>query len=84
MTMVASYDWESDTFTQHTDTLAQHQAWRAAVEEMAEKARTTLPECSGRIDRAVQMVLSGEVELLPDGKARVASRCLHQLLGALL
>ncbi|SRR6266567_3063549 len=74
MTMVTSYDWESDTYTNHTDTLAQHEAWREAVEGMAERAKHTLPDCAGRVDSAVKLVLSGDVELMPDGKARVRSQ----------
>jgi hypothetical protein len=50
------------------------QAWREAVVEVADKARATLPECHGRVDSAVKMVLSGDVELLADGKAKVASQ----------
>ena len=50
------------------------QAWREAVAEIAEKARTKLPECSGRVDSAVKIVLAGDVELMPDGTARVASQ----------
>jgi len=50
------------------------QAWREAVAEIAEKARTKLPACSGRVDAAVKIVLAGDVELLADGTARVASQ----------
>jgi hypothetical protein len=49
-------------------------AWREAVDEIAEKARVTLPACNGRVDSAVKIVLAGDVELLADGKARVASQ----------
>src|SRR6266851_725186 len=73
MTMIAEYDWQSDTFTHPTDTGAR-QAWRAAVAEIAAKAHAKLPECNGRVDNAVKMVLAGDVELLPDGKAKVASQ----------
>jgi hypothetical protein len=48
--------------------------WREAVAEIAEKAKAKLPECSGRVDAAVQIVLAGAVELIPDGRARVASQ----------
>src|SRR5215470_2437351 len=72
-TSVTSYDWESDTFTHHAETQAR-QAWRQAVAEIAEKARTKLPECSGRVDSAVKIVLAGDVELLADGTAKVASQ----------
>src|SRR5215471_8724884 len=73
MTIVASYDWESDTFTHHGDNGAR-QAWREAVAAIAEKAKAALPECNGRVDKAVAIVLNGDVELLPDGKAQVASQ----------
>ncbi|MBM3223565.1 MAG: hypothetical protein FJZ47_07170 [Candidatus Tectomicrobia bacterium] len=49
-------------------------AWREAVAEIAAKAHDKLPECNGRVDSAVTMVLAGDVELLPDGTARVASQ----------
>jgi NADH:ubiquinone oxidoreductase subunit len=73
MTIVTEYDWQSDTFTHHTDTHAR-QAWRAAVTEIAERAKQTLPEANGRVDKAVALVLAGDVELLDGGKARVASQ----------
>ena len=49
-------------------------AWREAVAEIAERAKATLPQCNGRVEKAVAIVLAGDVELLPDGKARVASQ----------
>src|SRR5215813_14554187 len=49
-------------------------AWREAVAEIAEKAKATLPECNGRVEKAYAIVLAGDVELLPDGKAKVASQ----------
>jgi hypothetical protein len=49
-------------------------AWRAAVAEIAAKAKETLPECNGRVDKAVAIVLNGDVELLEGGKAKVASQ----------
>src|SRR5215831_19331070 len=73
MSIVASYDWESDTFTHHGDNGAR-QAWREAVAAIAEKAKAKLPECNGRVDKAVALVLNGDVELLPDGTAKVASQ----------
>ena len=50
------------------------QGWRAAVAEIAEKAKAKLPECSGRVESAVKIVLAGDVALLADGTARVASQ----------
>ena len=50
------------------------QAWREAVAEIAARAKATLPECHGRVDAAVKLVLAGDVELLANGKAKVASQ----------
>jgi hypothetical protein len=73
MAIVTAYDWESDTWTTNGDTPAR-QAWRQAVAEIADKAKAKLPECSGRVDSAVKIVLAGDVELLADGTAKVASQ----------
>src|SRR6266849_9870031 len=54
-----------------TDTRA---IWREAVTAVAERAKATLPQCNGRIDKAVALVLNGDVDLLGDGTARVASQ----------
>ncbi len=48
--------------------------WREAVAEIAEKAKAKLPECSGRVDSAVKIVLAGDVALLEGGTAKVASQ----------
>src|SRR5215510_4001556 len=73
MAIVSAYDWESDTFTHHAETQAR-KAWREAVAEIADKAKAKLPECSGRVDSAIKIVLAGDVELLGDGTAKVASQ----------
>src|SRR5712691_3206468 len=49
-------------------------AFREAVAEIAQKAKITLPDCIGRVDSAVKIVLNGDVELFPDGTAKVASQ----------
>jgi hypothetical protein len=72
MAIVASYDWESDSWSHNGDHT--RQLWREAVAEVAEKAKTALPQCSGRVDSAGKIVLAGDVELQPDGTARVASQ----------
>src|SRR6266545_1235017 len=74
MTIVTSYDFESDTWTNHNGETPARQAFRAAVAEIAAKAKETLPECNGRVDSAVKIVLAGDVELLEGGKAKVASQ----------
>jgi len=79
MAIVASYDWESDTWTHQNGDNPARQAWREAVAEIAEKAKATMPQCNGRVDSAVKIVLAGDVELLADGKAKVASQsALHK------
>ena len=50
------------------------QAWREVVAEIADKAKAKLPECSGRVESAVKIVLNGDVELQADGTAKVASQ----------
>jgi hypothetical protein len=72
-TIVTAYDWESDTFTHHAETQVR-KVWREAVAEIADKAKAKLPECSGRVDSAVKIVLAGDVELLADGTAKIASQ----------
>jgi hypothetical protein len=72
MTIVAQFSWDDiadPAFENPT-----RKIWRDAVAEIAEKAKATLPECNGRVDSAVKIVLNGDVELLPDGKAKVASQ----------
>jgi hypothetical protein len=72
MVAVKEIPWEEASAPNFETTT--RQAWRAAVAEIAEKARTKLPECSGRVESAVKIVLAGDVELLADGTARVASQ----------
>jgi hypothetical protein len=74
MTIVSEYDFESDTWTHHNGDTPTRGAWRAAVADIAAKAKETLPECGGRVDSAVKIVLAGDVELLADGTAKVASQ----------
>lgn len=52
---------------------ATRSAWRDAVSTVAEKAKATLPDCTGRVDKAVQIVLAGDVEILEGGTANVFS-----------
>src|SRR5215471_12373750 len=72
MTMVAQFSWDdiADPAFEHPA----HTAWRNAVAEIADKAKQTLPECNGRVDSAVKIVLAGDVELQADGTAKVTSQ----------
>lgn len=73
MVAVIAHDMEVGSVTDFLPT--SRQAFRAVVDEIAARAKVTLPACHGRIDKAVQLVLHGDVELRPDGHARVASQC---------
>jgi hypothetical protein len=73
MVAVREISWEEASAPgfEHTT----RQAWRQAVADVADKARTKLPECTGRVDSAVKLVLAGDVVLQADGTAKVASQC---------
>ena len=73
MVAVHTISWEEASAPDFEHTT--RQAFRAAVDQVALNAKATLPECHGRVDKAVQIVLQGDVEILPDGHARVASQC---------
>jgi len=72
MVAVHTISWE-EAMSPDFENLA-HQAWREAVAEIADKAKAALPECNVRVEKAAAIVLNGDVELLPDGKAKVASQ----------
>src|SRR5437870_4412275 len=71
MVAVKEITWEEASAPNFETTT--RQVWRAAVAEIAEKAKTKLPECNGRVDAAVKLVLAGDVEVQVDG-ATVASQ----------
>jgi hypothetical protein len=70
MVAVKEFSWEEVS----SPDFGARAAWREAVAAIAEKAKAKLPECNGRVDKAVAIVLNGDVELLPDGTAKVASQ----------
>jgi hypothetical protein len=72
MVAVREISWEEASAPGFEQTT--RQAWREAVAEIAERAKQTLPECHGRVDSAVKLVLAGDVELLADGRAKVTSQ----------
>ena len=73
MVAVHEISWEEASAPDFEHTT--RQAFRAAVDQVAARAKATLPECHGRVEKAVAIVLAGDVELLADGHARVASQC---------
>jgi len=72
MVAVREIPWEEASAPGFEQTT--RQVWREAVAEIADKAKAKLPECSGRVDSAVKIVLAGDVELQADGTAKVASQ----------
>ena len=50
------------------------QAFREAVETVANKARTAVPELNGRVERAVQIILNGDLSIAPDRQGTIASQ----------
>ena len=72
MVAVKEFSWEEVSAPDFENPA--RRAWREAVAAIADKAKQTLPECNGRVEKAVAIVLNGDVELLPDGKAKVASQ----------
>jgi hypothetical protein len=54
---------------------ADRQLYRETVASVASRAKAAMPEAlHGRIDAGQKLVLAGDVELLPDGRAQVASQ----------
>src|SRR4030095_3401383 len=49
-------------------------AFREAVETIADKARTAIPSLNGRVERAVQIILNGDLSMAPDGPGTIASQ----------
>lgn len=78
MVAVKEITWEEASAPDFETTTKR--AWRDAVAEIAAKAKATLPDCAGRVDRAIQIVLNHNVEMLEDGKARVCSQSNGQVV----
>src|SRR5258708_34951526 len=72
MVAVKEFSWEEVSSPDFENPA--RKAWRDAVAEIAEKAKATLPECNGRVDSAVKIVLAGDVEVQADGTPKVASQ----------
>jgi hypothetical protein len=70
MVAVKEFSWEEVS----SPDFGARAAWREAVAAIADKAKAKLPECNGRVDSAVKIVLAGDVELRADGTAKVASQ----------
>src|SRR6266446_4606819 len=73
MAIVTEISWDDMWSGKPLPESPARKAFREAVTEIAEKAKATLPDCTGRVDSAVKIVLAGDVELLEDGTAKVGS-----------
>ena len=73
MTMIASFDLESNTLIRHAVS-SPADAWRAAVQAEAASMQANCPDLHERIADATTLVLTNQVELGLDGHASVASR----------
>lgn len=74
MTIVTEISWDDMLDGKPLPENPARVAWREAVAEIAEKAKAALPECDGHVEKAVAIILQGDVHLLPDGKTKVASQ----------
>jgi hypothetical protein len=74
MAIVTEISWDDMLDGKPLPETATWQAWREAVAAIADKAQAKLPECSGRVDAAVKIVLAGDVTLQADDTAQVASQ----------
>jgi hypothetical protein len=68
MTIVSEIPWDA---VASPDFGADRAAWREAVAQIATKAKAKLPDCNGRVEKAVALVLAGDVTLNEDGSATV-------------
>src|SRR5262245_60773291 len=73
-TMVALHEITWEQVADPTFGSEGRQRFRAALTEIAAKARAKLPDSTSRIDKAVALVLAGDVVLGPQGTATVASQ----------
>ena len=72
MSIVSQFSWDDIADVDFTNSA--RKAFRQAVEEVADKARTAIPELNGRTEKAVKLVLNGDVSIAPDGQGTVASQ----------
>ena len=59
MVAVKEITWEEASAPDFAHTT--RHAFRAAVDQVALRAKATLPECNGRVEKAVAIVLAGDV-----------------------
>ena len=74
MAIIAEVSWDQFVDGHFPQADPFRKAFREAVEAVADKARTALPELNGRVERAVQIILNGDLSITPDGQGTIASQ----------
>src|SRR5262245_33912830 len=74
MAIIAEVSWDEFVDGHFPQADPFRKACREAVEAVANKARTALPESNGRIDKAVQLILNSDISIDANGEGRVASQ----------
>jgi len=74
MAIVTEISWDDMWSGKSLPESPARKAFREAVEAVADKARTALPESNGRVDKAVQIVLCGDVSIDSHGEGTIGSQ----------
>jgi hypothetical protein len=69
MVAIKEFSWEEVS----SPDFGARAAWRGAVAAIADKAKAKLPECNGRVESAVKLVLAYDVTPQADGSIEVGS-----------
>jgi hypothetical protein len=74
MAIIAEVSWDQFVDGHFPQADPFRKAFREAVEEVAQKARTALPQSNGRIDKAVHLILNGDISIDAHGEGTIASQ----------
>src|SRR5215813_10692882 len=74
MAIIAEVSWDQFVDGHFPQADLARKAFREAVEEVTQKARTALPQSNGRIDKAVHLILNGDISIDANGEGTIASQ----------
>jgi hypothetical protein len=74
MAIIAEVSWDQFVDGHFPQSDVVRKAFRDAVEEVANKARTALPQSNGRIDKAVHLILNSDISIDANGEGTIASQ----------
>src|SRR5919109_4304036 len=74
MAIVTEISWDDMFSGKALPESPARKVFREAVETIADKARTAIPSLNGRVERAVQIILNGDLSIAPDGQGTIASQ----------